>query len=145
MTVETCAVSASLVSSTHELVHLQHVGRLHVQPIGQDPRQRRIVEHDDRVGVVRQPLEREQRVVRLHDDVAGLRVREDGIGRDQLLRKAVVEPLEQVRPESGACPAGDRVQQHEALSDEPRSASRYRTSSESLPSASRSIISMISS
>lgn len=40
-------------ASAHELVRLIKRGRLYVQPIGCYPRQRTIIEHDDRIGVVR--------------------------------------------------------------------------------------------
>lgn len=43
------------------------------------------------------------------------RVREDRVGLDDLLRKAVVHALEQERAETGSGTAGNRVQQHEAL------------------------------
>lgn len=71
-----------------------------MQTIRVDARQRAIIEHDDRVGVVREPLERQERVVRLHDHVALLRVRKDRVGLDQLLRELVVQPLEQERAQS---------------------------------------------
>ena len=45
------------------------------------------------------PLEREKRVVGLHDHVAGVvgLVWEDGICLDQLLREVVVQPLQHER------------------------------------------------
>lgn len=85
---------------THELIGLIERRRLQVQTIRVDARQRAIVEHDNRVGVVREPLECQERVVRLHDHVALLRVREDRVGLDQLLRELVVQPLEQERAQS---------------------------------------------
>ena len=102
-------------NNTHELIGLVKRGPLQVQTIRVDARQRAIVEHDDRVGVIREPLERQQRVVRLHDHVALLRVREDRVGLHQLLRELVVQPLEQERAQSRASPACDRVHQHETL------------------------------
>ena len=71
MTVETCPVSRHRVSqqATHKLVGLVKARILHAQPVRGDARERGIVKHDDRVGVVREPLKGQQRVVRLHDDV----------------------------------------------------------------------------
>jgi hypothetical protein len=98
------------------LVGLLERRLLDVHPVAGDAPQRAVVEHDDRVGVLREPAHGQHAVVRLHDDIAGeLRVREDGVRLDQLLGKAVVEALEQEAAHAGARAAGDRVQQHEAL------------------------------
>jgi hypothetical protein len=45
-----------------------------VQPLDGDPVERGVVEHDDRVRVERQPLERQQRVVGVHDHVRAVRL-----------------------------------------------------------------------
>ena len=137
----------------HELIRLIKRGRLYVQPISRDPRQRPIVEHNDRIGMVRQPFKRQQRIIRLHDDVALLRIGKDRIRLNKLLGKLVVQPLEYERPKTRTRAAGDRVHEHESLQrgvrrspnmDEARRRGG-RTSSESLPSASRSTISITSS
>ena len=86
-----------------------------MQPIARYPRQRTIVEHDDRIGVVRQSFQREEGVVRLHDDVALLCVGEDGIRLDELLGELVVQPLEYERAKTRARAAGDGVHEHESL------------------------------
>ena len=86
-----------------------------MQTIGIDARERAVIEHDDRVGVVREALEREERVVRLHDHVALLRVGEHRVCLHQLLRELVVQPLEHERAQSGARPPRDGVHHHEAL------------------------------
>ena len=66
-----------------------------VQPLRRDAIERRVVQHDHCVGIQREPLEGEQRVVRLHDDVAAvLVVGEDRVRLDQLLREVVVDRLE---------------------------------------------------
>jgi hypothetical protein len=56
----------------HQAVDLRKRGVLHVQALDGDAVQRGVVQHDDGVGVLREALEREQRVVGLHDHVAGL-------------------------------------------------------------------------
>ena len=43
--------------------HLRDRRIVRVQPLGGDAVERRVVEHDDGVGVEREPLEREQRVI----------------------------------------------------------------------------------
>ncbi len=53
-----------------KLVRLVERRRLDVQRVRDDARERRVVEHDDRVRVFDEALEREHRVVRLHDDIA---------------------------------------------------------------------------
>jgi hypothetical protein len=99
----------------HELICLIERGGLYVQPIARYPRQRPIVEHDDRIGVVRQSFQREEGIVRLHDDVALLCVGKDGIRLDELLGELVVQPLEYERAETRARAAGDGVHEHESL------------------------------
>ena len=56
--------------TAHQRVDLRYGRVVDAQTLVGDPVQRRVVEHDDRVGVEREPLQREQRVVRLHDHVA---------------------------------------------------------------------------
>ena len=64
----------------HQRVDLRERRRLDVQPVGGDAVQRRVVQHDDAVGAQRQPLQRQQRVVRLHHHVARLvQVREHAV------------------------------------------------------------------
>ena len=86
-----------------------------MQAVRIDARKRAIVEHDYRVGVVREPLERQQRVVRLHHHIAFLRVRKDRVCLNQLFRELIVQSLEEERAQPGARTACDRVHQHEAL------------------------------
>lgn len=68
------------------------------------------------VGIERQPLQSQQRVIRLHYDVAtfGL-IGEHRIGLDQLLRISFIQLLQKVRPHAGACAASDRMDKHESL------------------------------
>ena len=86
-----------------------------MQTIGANSRQRFIVEYDDRIGVVREAFEGEERVVGLDDDVGSGRIRKDGIGLDEFLRVAIVESFEDVGTESGACSSCYRVHEHESL------------------------------
>lgn len=78
-----------------------------MQAVRIDARERAIVKHDDRVSVVREPLECQQRVVRLHHYVALLRVRKDRVGLHQFLRELVVQPLEKERAQPGPRAACD--------------------------------------
>ena len=137
----------------YELIRLVERGRLYVQPIARYPRQRAIVEHDDRIGMVRQSFKREEGVVRLYDDVTLLCVGKDRICLNELLRELVVQPLEHKRAKTRARSAGDGVHEHKPLETKERVVRNrheerigcMRTSSESLPSASLSIISITSS
>ena len=86
-----------------KLVGLAKGGFLDVQCVGCDAGEGAIVKDNDAVGVLGQSAQGEQGVVGLHDDVAGvlaLRVREDRVGLDQLLREAVIEAFEQEGAES---------------------------------------------
>lgn len=89
-----------------------------MQTVRTDSRERLVVEHDDRVRVVHEALETEERIVRLHDDVWRRGIRKHRVRLDELLGVAVVEALEDVRAQPRARPAGDRVQEHECLGDE---------------------------
>ena len=93
-------------SCTHELIRLVKRRHLQVQAVCVDACQRTIVEHDDGVGVVRESLERQQRVVRLHHYIAFLRVWKNRVGLHELLWELVVQPLQQEGAKSRARPAG---------------------------------------
>ena len=79
----------------HKLVDLRERRGVEPQTVGRDPVERRVVEDDDAVGALRQPLQRQERVVGLHDDVADadvgkdvaarLLIREDAVRLDELL------------------------------------------------------------
>ena len=71
--------------SGNHLVDVLQRRVLYVQPLGGDVVERRVVEHDDRVCVQRQPLHRQDGVVWLDDDVGRL-VREDAVGLYEFLR-----------------------------------------------------------
>ena len=69
----------------HQRVDLAEVGVCYLQPLRSYFVERGIVKHNDRVGVVDQPFEGENRVVGLHHHVRSLLlVREDRVGRYQL-------------------------------------------------------------
>ena len=85
---------------THQLIRLIKARRLYMQPVCRYTRESAIIEHDDRVRMVRETLEGKEGVVRLHHDVGFLVVREDGVSLDQLFGKAVVEPFEDVGAET---------------------------------------------
>jgi len=64
----------------------------------------------DGVGILSKPPHGKNTVVRLNDDVAhALRIREHRIGLYNLLRKPIVEPLEQERSKTRPCTSGDRM------------------------------------
>ena len=66
-----------------------------MQPVSCYAVERRIIEHNDAVSTLRQPLECQQRVVRLYDNVADLfLIREHAVCLDQFLREPVVQFLE---------------------------------------------------
>jgi hypothetical protein len=94
---------------THELIRLVKRGRLQVQAVSVDACQCTIVEHDNGVGVVRESLERQQCVVRLHHHIAFLRVGKDRVGLHQFLWKFVVQSFQQEGAEARARPASYRV------------------------------------
>lgn len=81
-----------------ELVRLHKARVLDVEAIGGDTCERAVVEDDNRVGVVHQPLRGEERVVRLHHNVR--RLGEHRVRLDELLGEAVVQTLEEERAES---------------------------------------------
>lgn len=81
---------------THELVRLSERRFLNFETIEADPTQRLIVEHDDRVGMVRQSFESEETVVRLYDNVSVGRIGKDGVGLNELLGITIVETFEEV-------------------------------------------------
>lgn len=89
-----------------------------MQPVSGNVRQRTIVKHDNRVGVLRQPSHGENTVVGMDDDIAGVgRVRKDRVGLDNLLGEAVVEFLKEERAETGASTTSNGVKHHEALQE----------------------------
>ena len=99
-----------------ELVCLLERRLLHVERVCCDAAQGAVVKDNDGIGIFSQTSHREQRVVGLHHDVAGvLRVGKDRVRLDQLLGKAVVETFEEKRTQPAACAAGYRVEKHEAL------------------------------
>jgi hypothetical protein len=114
MTVDTLdAVSKSYPQGkgyTHELICLVERRRLQVQAVCIDARQCTIVKHDNGVGVVRESLERQQCIVRLHYHIAFLRVGKDRVSLHQLLWKFVVQSLQHEGAKPRARPAGYRVQ-----------------------------------
>ena len=65
--------------------------------------------------MIRETFKGEEGIVRLDDDVGFLVVRKYGVGLDELLWKAVIEPLENIGPEAGARSACDGVHKHEPL------------------------------
>ena len=84
--------------------------------LGGDPIERGVVEDDDGVGVEREALQRQQRVVRLHHHVAAvLLVGEDRVGLDELFGEAVVEALEEEGAHAGAGASGDGVAHEKSL------------------------------
>jgi hypothetical protein len=97
-------------SGTDELIRLVKRRRLQVQAVRVDACQCTIVEHDNGIGVVRESLERQQCVVRLHHHIAFLRVRKNRVGLHQLLREFVVQSLQQEGAKPRARPPGYRVQ-----------------------------------
>lgn len=63
---------------SYQLVRLLEGWLLNMQPISSNVRQSSIVEHDNRVGVLRQPSQGENTVVGMDDDIASVgRVRKD--------------------------------------------------------------------
>jgi hypothetical protein len=73
-----------------------------LRPCSFSPVERGVIQNHHGVGVEREPLEGEDAVVGLDDDVGlGLvPVWEDGVGLDQLLGEVVVELLEHEGPEA---------------------------------------------
>ena len=59
-----------------------------------------VVEDDDRVGVVGETLEGEERVVGLDDDVGSSGIGKDGISLNEFFRIAIVETFEDERTET---------------------------------------------
>lgn len=50
--------------------------------------------------MIRQPLQREEGIVGLDDDITLLRVREDGVCLDELLWELVVQPFQDERADT---------------------------------------------
>lgn len=87
-----------------------------MQALSSDVRQGAVIQHHDRVGVLRQAAHGAQAVVRVYYHVSGV----CGVGKyrvrlDNLLREPVVELLEEERAQARAGAAGDGVEHHEAL------------------------------
>ena len=85
----------SKVACTYELIRLIETWVLEVQAVRSNTRECTIVEDDNRVCVVCEPLEGQECVVGLHNDVSFLCIGKDGICLDELLREFVVEPFQQ--------------------------------------------------
>ena len=76
----------------------------------------RVVQHDHRVSARGQPLQRQQRVVGLDDDVGGFhRVGEDGEGLDELFGVTIRQRLQQRRPQARPGAPRNGVGQDEAV------------------------------
>jgi hypothetical protein len=84
------------------------------------------------VCVQREPLQCQQRIVRLHYDVAGVSlVWKHRVRLDQLLRVTVVQFLQQVRTHARTRPSRNRVDEHEPLrTSDLRSARRSQVDTE---------------
>lgn len=113
-------VSQSSCASAHdradELIRLLKGRLLDMKGVRCNARESAIVEDYDRVGVLRQALESEKRVVRLDHDVAGvLSIREDRVRLDQFLWKPIIQPLQQERSETRSSASRNGVEQHETL------------------------------
>lgn len=87
-----------------------------MQPISRNMRQRPIIQHHNRIRILRQPPHRKDTVVRVHHHITRVRrIREHGIRLDNLLGEPIVEPLQEEAAQAGARAARNGVQHHEAL------------------------------
>lgn len=100
----------------HQSVNVVDGGILDAQPVDGDPIERRVVQDNHRVGVERQPFERQNRIVRLHHNIALVGpTREDRISLYEFLRIMIIEGCEEVAPHTRSRPPGNGVAQHEPL------------------------------
>lgn len=95
-----------------------------MESIGANSGEGFVVEDDDRVGVVGESLEGEERVVGLDDDVGSGGIGKDGISLDEFLGVAIVESFEDIGSQSGAGSSGYGVHEHESLGEKGVSVAR---------------------
>lgn len=87
-----------------------------MQAIRGDAIQSGVVQDDHAIGAACETTQRQQRVVRLHHDIADLvLVGEHTVGLHELFRKVIREALHDVRAHARASTAGNRVTQDEAF------------------------------
>lgn len=84
----------------YQLVGLIKSRCLDMQSISRYTGQRQVIEDDDRICVICQPLERQHGVIGLHDDVALLGIWKDRVCLDEFLREPVVETFKNERAET---------------------------------------------
>lgn len=87
-----------------------------MQPIRRNSRQRPVIKHNHRVRILRQPPHRQHTIVRMHDHISRVRrIRKNAVRLYNLLRKPIIQFLEQERSQTRARTTSDGVQHHEAF------------------------------